>query len=85
MSKVIRTFILSVVKSETGQRNRFFSKRVDSDLSYSFLISSPTINRPLISSYYLFRMYACFGINHQHNKGSNNKRHTQINNELFNY
>jgi hypothetical protein len=85
MSKVIRTFILSVVKSETGQRNKFFSKRVDSDLFYILLIKMIKTNRPLIPSYYIFHMYACFGINHQHNKGSNNKRHTQINNELFNY
>ena len=34
---IIRTFDLSMVKSETGQRNKFFFKRVDSDLPYSLV------------------------------------------------
>ena len=37
VSDIIRTFVLSVVKSETGQGNKFFSKRVYSDLLYIFI------------------------------------------------
>ena len=34
---IIPTFVLSVVQSETGQGNKFFSKRVGSDLHYSLV------------------------------------------------
>ena len=36
VSDIIRTFVLSVVKFETGQGNKFFSKRVYSDLLIYF-------------------------------------------------
>ena len=36
VSNIIRTFVLSVVKSETGQGNKFFSKRVYSNLLIYF-------------------------------------------------
>lgn len=36
VSDIIRTFVLSVVKSETGQGNKFFSKRVYSNLLIYF-------------------------------------------------
>ena len=34
MSNIIRTFVLSMLITTTGQGNKFFSKRVDSDLPY---------------------------------------------------
>ena len=37
VSYIIPTFDLSMVKSETGQGNKFFSKRVDSDLPYTLV------------------------------------------------
>ena len=37
MSYIIRTFDLSMIKFETGQGNKFFSKRVDSDLPCSLV------------------------------------------------
>ena len=37
VSYIIPTFDLSMVKSETGQGNKFFLKRVDSDLHYTLV------------------------------------------------
>ena len=38
MSNLFRTFVLLVVITETGQGNKFFSKRVYSDLPYTLVM-----------------------------------------------
>ena len=38
MSKIITTFVLLVVHTETGQGNKFFSKRVYSNLLYTLVL-----------------------------------------------
>jgi hypothetical protein len=38
MSNLFRTFVLLVVITETGQRNKFFSKRVYSNLPYTLVL-----------------------------------------------
>jgi len=72
MSKKMFIFILSVVNYRDGSEKRSLFQEGGLRPVLYFPIYKKKTNLPLIPSYYIFHMYACFELNHQHNKGSNN-------------
>jgi len=62
MSKKMFIFILSVVNYRDGSEKQVLLLEGRLRPVLYFPIYKKKINRPLIPSYYIFHMYACFGI-----------------------